>query len=193
MIDSPPPPDAESARPASLPSPFLATLQRQLADPHGRGNRAALRRYWSPTTRHQAWPVLGAVSALDDNAYHAARAVVAALFAVHPKHQPGQTVGRAAARLGKREDGAHPYDRHFRRLLASETLGTVDTPADLSLQLHRLVQRLDAEGLGLDYDLLLKDLQDWSRWNRADRIKLRWARDFWQVPTLPQNALDSEA
>jgi len=135
-----------------------------------RGNRAALRRYWSDTARHQSYPVLGRLAALRDPR----RAILAALYAVHPSHQTGSGVGRAALRLGDRKDGEHPYDRHFRRLLASDSLD------DLGHQLHRLAKRLEREGVPLDYERLYFDLNRWR--NSAERVKVEWAAEFWQAP-----------
>lgn len=146
---------------------FLTRLSRICAD---RGNRAALRRYWSPTTRHQAYPLLGQLGALEDKR----KTYLVALYAEQPEHQKSQGIGKAAIRLGKREGGEHPYDRHFKRLLACDTLD------DVAQQIHRLVKRLQREGIGLDYELLYKDLNFWA--NYAEDIKVRWAADFWQAP-----------
>lgn len=146
---------------------FLSRLRRICGD---RGNRAALRRYWSPTTRHQAYPLLGQLGALDDKR----KTILVTLYAEHPEHQKSQGIGKAALRLGKREGGEHPYDRHFKRLLACDTLD------DLAQQLHRLVKRLQREGIGLDYEMLYKNLNFWA--NYAEDIKVRWAADFWQAP-----------
>jgi len=146
---------------------FLKRLQNIVAD---RGNRAALRRYWSPATRHQAYPLLGQLGALEDNR----KTILAALYAEHPEWQNGQSVGKAALRLGDRKEGEHPYDRHFRRLLACQSLD------DLGLQLHRLVKRLQRDGIGLDYAELQKNLNYWA--NYSENVKVRWAADFWQAP-----------
>lgn len=146
---------------------FLNNLQNITAD---RGNRAALRRYWSPTTRHQAYPLLGQLGALRDER----KTILAALFAENPEQHNGQTIGKAALRLGDRKDGEHPYDSHFRRLLACDALD------DLAQQLHRLAKRLQREGIGLDYAELHKNLNFWDSY-RED-VKVRWAADFWQAP-----------
>ncbi|MFT5623126.1 MAG: CRISPR type I-E-associated protein CasB/Cse2 [Bacteroidia bacterium] len=146
---------------------FLPRLQAIVTD---RGNRASLRRYWSPATRHQAYPLLGQLGALRDDR----KTILAALYAEHPEHQNGQTVGKAALRLGDRKEGDHPYDRHFRRLLACDSLD------DLALQLHRLVRRLQRKGIGLDYTELQKNLNFWV--NYREDVKVRWAADFWQAP-----------
>lgn len=146
---------------------FLPRLQKIVDD---RGNRAALRRYWSPATRHQAYPLLGQLGALEDER----KTILAALYAQHPEHQLGQSVGKAALRLGERKDGDHPYDRHFRRLLACDTL------QDLGQQLHRLTKRLQREGIALDYQELHKNLNYWA--NYKEDVKVRWAAGFWQAP-----------
>lgn len=144
-----------------------------------RGNRAGLRRYWSDTTRHQAYPVLGRLGAVRDPR----RAILAALYAVHPSHQNGSGVGRAALRLGERKDGEHPYDRHFRRLLASDSL------EDLGHQLHRLAKRLERDGIPLDYERLHRDLNFWQSY--SEHVKVEWAADFWQAP-IPQADIQEE-
>lgn len=147
-------------------NPYFSRLQK-VVDSHDRGNRAALRRFWSPTTRYQAYPILGRLGALEDER----KATLAALYAEHPLHQVGQGVGKAALRLGDRKEGEHPYDRHFRRLLACDDLD------DLAKQLHRLVRRLQREGIALDYEALHKDLNYWAYY--CDDVKVRWAADFW--------------
>jgi len=135
-----------------------------------RGDRASLRRYWSDTTRHQSYPVLGQLGALRDER----RTILAALYAVHPSHKIGSGVGRAALRLGDRKDGEHPYDRHFRRLLSSDSL------EDLGRQLHRLAKRLEREGIPLDYERVHRDLNFWKDYD--EKVKVEWAADFWQAP-----------
>lgn len=152
---------------------FLKQLKRLVDDTKGRnnrGNRAALRRYWSPATRYQAYPILGQIGALTDDR----KAILAALYAEQPEHQEGQTVGKAALKLGDRKDGNHPYDHHFRRLLACDSL------KDLAQQLHRLAKRLQREGIGLDYAALHENLNYWT--NSSERVKVAWAADFWQAP-----------
>lgn len=145
---------------------FFPRLQKSVDD---RGNRAALRRYWSPATRYLAYPLLGQLGALRDDR----KTILAALYAEHPEHKSGQTIGKAVLRLGERKDGEHPYDRHFRRLLACDSLD------DLAKQLHRLVKRLQREGIPLDYSLLHKNLNFWA--NYHEQVKVDWAADFWQA------------
>lgn len=152
---------------------YITRVTNALGD-NRRGDRAALRRYWSPTTRHQSYPILGKLSALGDNR----KTILCALFAEHPLHKIGNTVGKAALFLGDRKDGNHPFDKHFRRLIASDDL------VDLGTQLHRLVRRLSRESIALDYAALHRDLNFWG--NYPDRVKLDWAGQFWQAP-IPQS------
>jgi CRISPR system Cascade subunit CasB len=155
-------------------SKFITHLKRLCDD--DRGHAAALRRYWSETTRHQALPVLGRLGAIDDDR----TTITAALYAVHPSHADGMGIGRASLRLGERKDGDHPYDRHFRRLLACANLD------DLAPQLHRLVKRLNRDSIPLDFSKLLQELRFWST-GHSESVKTAWAKDFWQAPVEQSN------
>lgn len=152
-----------------------------------RGHRAALRRWWSAGTRHYAYPILGRLSALDDDR----KTLVAALYAVHsrdstPAHVTGgNSIGKAALVLGGGSTSASGFDsmeRHFRRLLAADDLD------DLGLQLFRLVKRMEraSPAISLDYTQLLKELNYWSSAKKPelrDKVKTDWALAFWQAPT----------
>jgi CRISPR type I-E-associated protein CasB/Cse2 len=152
------------------------------------GHRAALRGWWSQATKIRAYPIFGRLGALDAKRDLTPRMVVAALYATHfqegnPPHKAGGfSVGSAALCLGNRENETHehPFDRHFRRILASDSL------EDLAAQLNRFVKRLSrAEGghVPLNYQLLLKQLRIWnSRPELRGRIGTDWAMDFWQAP-----------
>jgi CRISPR system Cascade subunit CasB len=147
---------------------FIAQLAKLCED---RGYSASLRRYWSETTRPAALPILGRLGAIGDDR----KSTVAALYAVHPAYAEGVGIGRAALRLGERKDGEHPYDRHFRRLLACADLD------ELAPQLHRLVKRLSREAVPLDYGRLLTQLRFWTS-GYAESVKTDWAKEFWQAP-----------
>lgn len=150
--------------------PFVARLLRLQDD---RGCLSHLRRFWSPATLHYAYPILGRLGIPDPRRPDA---ITAALFAAHPLHQlGGPGIGKAALLLGDRKDDKHPYDSHFRRLLASESL------PDVADQLHKLVRRLEREGKALDYNQVMWDLRTWEK--KAADIKTRWAMDFWQAPS----------
>jgi CRISPR system Cascade subunit CasB len=155
---------------------FAAALAKVCTD---RGHRAALRRWWSEGTRHYAYPILGKLFALDNDR----KTLVAALYAVHskdsaPAHVSGaHSIGSAALKLGGGSTSANGFDsmeRHFRRLLAAESLD------DLGPQLHRLVKRLERKSIPLDYVRLLGNLRQFR--NNPESVKTRWALDFWQAP-----------
>jgi CRISPR system Cascade subunit CasB len=154
---------------------FVDRLSKLCRD---RGHRAALRRWWSPSTRHHTYPVLGSLRVIDDPRF----TLVAALYATHGSDhfsahkQPGPGVGRAALQLagGKTSSPAfESMERHFRRLLACDSLD------ELGPQLHRLVKRLQRDSIPLNYVGLLTDLRRWA--NNAEQVKIRWAREFWQA------------
>lgn len=154
---------------------FVAALLRECFD---RGTRAELRRYWSERTRHYAYPVLGKLRALDNPP----RRTTAALFAAHDREQSrahrkgGATVGGAFLYLaggGRTKPAYESTERHFRRLLACDSLD------DLAAQLHRLVKRLERDGFPIDYERLVQDLWRWKY--NAERVKTDWSLDFWQA------------
>lgn len=157
---------------------FLPRLQKVVED---RGKRASLRRYWSDTTQHQAYPVLGELGALGNPRV----TILASLYAEHPSHKDGIGIGKAALLLGDRKDGNHPFDAHFRRLLACDDL------EDLAQQLHRLIKRLARLPVGLDYAKLHKNLNYWGKYTES--VKLEWARDFWQAAPLDNTQLTPES
>lgn len=153
---------------------FVARVRERCRD---RGTRAELRRYWSERTRHYAYPVLGALGAINDER----RQLIAALYATHdrdnsPAHRiGGASVGAAFLHVaGGPKGGAYDStERHFRRLLACQTL------EELGDQLHRLVKRLERDSTPIDYAKLLGDLRQWH--NNSDAVKTRWSLDFWQA------------
>lgn len=141
---------------------------KPLATDSKRGERAALKRYWSAGTKTYAYPVLGGLFAIGNKP----KEITAALFAVHPAHQRLPSFGTTCHRIaGNNRDTFEP---HFRRLLSSETLD------DLASQLHRLVKRAERADIPVNYLQLYQDLGCWRF--RADNIKTNWAKDFWQAP-----------
>jgi CRISPR system Cascade subunit CasB len=148
--------------------PFIEKIIKACGD---RGTRAELRRYWSPATRHYAYSHLGHLGALGD--HKKPDAYTAALYAVHPNHSHGPTLGSACRKLAG-DSGFESFERHFRRLLASESLD------DVADQLHRIIKRMERESIPLDYEKLLWNLRNWSK--KSEDVKTRWAADFWQAP-----------
>lgn len=153
---------------------FVARLEKMLGEQGDRGERAALRRWWSESTRGYALPVLGRLGALDEWSATNPRLLVAALFAENPRHDQGSRgIGSTCLALGRKADGEPVYEAHFRRLLSAESLD------DLGDQLHRAIRRAAREPVSVNYEQLLSDLRQW-RTNR-ERVKTRWAMQFWRA------------
>jgi len=133
-----------------------------------RGKMAALRRYWSPTTRHQAYPVLAQLHALGAEVH--GDMILSALFATNPNHQPNMgPLGKSLLKLCGGGDAA--MDRHVRRLISLDEL---DAVAD---ELCRLNLRFKSSGIPVDYEQLLWDLRRWKK--ESELVKIKWARSFW--------------
>lgn len=150
-------------------------IQDLVAACRDRGSAAELRRYWSPATRHYAFPVLGRLRVREPRS---ADALTAALFAMNPHHKSGGLrVGQALQKFAAGEDS---FDAHVRRLLSSDSLEEV---AD---QLQRLFVRLEGKGIVLDYKSVLWDLRKWT--NHADDVKTSWGKDYWMSQKELENA-----
>lgn len=135
------------------------------------GHRSLLQRYWQDASRHQAMPALGKLSAIG----HDPTTFVSALYAIHPLHsENGLGVGHAALCLGERRNDTHPFDTHFRRLIACNQIEETAT------QLLHLVKRLSQKSIPLDYAKLLKELRLWAT-DHQESVKTTWAKEFWQA------------
>lgn len=148
--------------------PFIADLIKICTD---RGSAAALRRFWSPATRHYAYPVLGRLRVANPKLPDA---ILAALYAVNPHHtNGGLTLGKACLKLAG-ESGFESFEHHMKRLLASNDLPEVGG------QLQRILKRLERNGITLDYNKLAWNLRNWPK--KSDEVKTEWAMHFWQAP-----------
>jgi CRISPR type I-E-associated protein CasB/Cse2 len=154
----------------TTPDPFIKKIIEACDD---RGTRAELRRYWSPTTRHYAYPHLGHLQALGE--HKKPDAYIAALYAVHPNHSYGPNLGSACRKLAG-DKGFDSFERHFRRLLASESLD------DVADQLYRIFKRMERESIPLDYEKLLWNLRSWNK--KSEDVKTNWAMGFWNAPEV---------
>ncbi|PZR51714.1 type I-E CRISPR-associated protein Cse2/CasB [Xylanimonas oleitrophica] len=108
------------------------------------------------------------------------------LFGAHQQsreegmHRPGVGVGQAVARLerktgGQEQEGPSPVRRRFDAMITSGSL------TELAHHLRGLVQRMRAEGEGLDYGMLAEDLLQFQRPGRADDVRRRWARQYYRL------------
>lgn len=115
---------------------------------------------------------------IDEYAAH----VALTLFALHqqskpgPMHRPGTGLGSALRRLHDGPDPVpEPVQRRFR------VLGTADGVGELTHHLRGAVQLLRVKDIGLDYGLLADQLVNWQWPGGADRVRLRWGREFYRT------------
>lgn len=114
--------------------------------------------------------------------------LVAGLFALHP--QPRRHARSLGASMGKLATlRGSSVTRRFTQLLAR------DRDA-LAHQLRQTIRLLDTENVPVDYDQLLDDLVvllgDRYRDDDAQRIRLRWAREYHR-PAPRESIEDSDA
>ena len=151
----------------------LDSLTRRRDGKRDRGALANLRRGFSETTRHYAWPVLASLGlSVDDKD----AVLVAALFAEHPCHTPRkENIGATwrqvyHARKPHGGDDKDAYQMRFRRLISCDW----DQLPDQLQAVIRLAA--STKGIEVNYDLLYDDLRAWNEWT-----KLRWAKQFHAV------------
>jgi CRISPR type I-E-associated protein CasB/Cse2 len=143
---------------------------RKRADPADpdRATLAELRRYLGGDLGralfHVGWLFNGVPDRFLENA-----ALVAALFATNTMHLPGVSLGQAFRRLRERL-GGDSTEKRFVALLDSNR-------DDLPGRLRQAVALLKSREIGLDWELLLRDLRYWG--STSHRVQRRWARDFW--------------
>jgi CRISPR system Cascade subunit CasB len=95
--------------------------------------------------------------------------LVAALFAAHPNHRAGQSLGSAFRRLSA-ETGSGSIEGRFAGLLDCDA-------EDLHHHLRHAIRLLGAHDIALDWHRLARDIR---HWRHADRwVQRGWARDFW--------------
>lgn len=147
-----------------------------------RGQLAALRRGFSPSTVMNAWPIIVGLGGDIGQPGESVFVDIAALFASHPEESNARNFGETcrSIALADSSDRTLPesYERRFRRLLACGEI------ADLSGQLRSWVRLADSKGVGVNYESLFADLWNWRLF--AHDIRVKWARSFWQsLETAP--------
>lgn len=156
---------------------FISHLQA-LAE-RDRGALAALRRSlgFAPGTFAAAMPAVEPfVAQIEEReATRLALYMVAGLFAANPRQREGRSLAQALAEVqARRASGS--IERRFMALLAAD--------ADaLPVHLRHLVSLLAAEEQAYDHAQLIADLSRWIdpwRDGERDRVRQRWARDFYR-------------
>jgi CRISPR system Cascade subunit CasB len=101
---------------------------------------------------------------------------VAGLFARHPEHVENKSFAAAFGELMRRRESGS-IEQRFIALLDADAENIVD-------YLRQAVSLLAAESIGCDYARLLDDLSSWMspiKNERRDRLRQRWARDFYHA------------
>lgn len=167
-------------RPATRNGPFIESLE-ELVDEQERGALAALRRglgrdpsEWAPMYPYVVpWLPQHATSWKKEDAYYQ----IAALFAFW--YQGRSTVvrngripnnlGASLARLANTTN-SESVERRFVALLNCHS-------EDLPDHLRHAVGLLRTEDIPINWERLLRDIQDWDREDR--RVQRKWARAYW--------------
>jgi CRISPR system Cascade subunit CasB len=145
---------------------------------HDRGALAVLRHSlaFEPGTYPKAFPYVErfvSASSHERDARRLALYAVAALYARHPRHQEQSFASAFGVLFRKRESLG--IEGRFVALLGADAENIFD-------YLRQAIGVLASDDIGLNYLILLGDLSRWmnSKTN-ADRLRQRWARDFYSV------------
>lgn len=166
---------------------FVSYLLK-LADPEakGRGALAALRRSLRDPNgiSASACPhVMRFVPEEADPFEERVFFLVGALFALHPEHAGGVSLGHAFRRINDgTSEGRQGKDNPSTH---ARFVALLDAHADdVAEHVRHAVSLARAKGIALDWDLLLDDLRWWRHHERG--VQHRLARDFWrQVQDAP--------
>jgi len=143
-----------------------------------RGAMARLRRSlaFAPGTWPSAYPYVERFVPRDCHALDSKRLAlyaVAGLFARHP-HIHSQSFASALGTLMRKRDSAS-IEQRFIALLGAQS-------DNISGYLRQIISLLAADDIGFDYAGLLDDLQSWMNpHHQPDRVRQRWARDFYRA------------
>lgn len=158
---------------------FIAHLS-ELAK-HDRGALAHLRRSlgFAPGAFPPAYPYVERFVGPDRHAndpWRKALYLTAGLFALHPEHREGETLASALGRLARARESAS-IEQRFIALLGAD-------PQGLPNLLRQAISLLAADGYPCDFARLIDHLATWLRpldSEGRDRIRQRWARDFYRT------------
>lgn len=138
--------------------------------------RAALRRANNPELEYQSWDVLADYKIDLDKAYERLPylTVAAAIANANASANGNTRLGRAIARCFEDDHASESARRRMRRLLAC------DSTEELCRILRPELAMIQSKsGATLDYAQLLNDLRWFHVDESRDRIKSRWAQDFY--------------
>jgi CRISPR system Cascade subunit CasB len=150
-----------------------------------KGARAALRRADNPATEYQSWEILAGFHVdLEYENQRLPHATVAAAIARADIQQNGTMgIGRAIARCYEEGNDSDQAKAKLRRLLAC------DSVPEACRILRPLLDLIESRsGMVLNYAGLLWDLLRFGHDDSQQRIKARWAQDFYGRPIEVEGA-----
>jgi CRISPR system Cascade subunit CasB len=127
---------------------------------------------------HRAWAALSRIHVdVDDDV----KALVAGLYATHPEEIDQGNLGSTCRILEVKRDGGSkgddkvlPTERRFQHLLAAEA------GRELFARVTRMVLMAKAQGVPVNYERLVVDLEFWQRGEIGrERTRREWASAFW--------------
>jgi CRISPR system Cascade subunit CasB len=157
---------------------FANYIIRQVQE--NKGIAAALRRADNPNMEYQSWEVLAGFGVqLDSDNQRLPFATIAADIArVKPLANGDMTIGQAIARIYEDGNQSDQAKAKLRRLLAC------DTTSEACRILRPLLSLIASKGdISLNYVALLDDLLWFSHDDSRQRIKARWAQQFYGKQT----------
>ena len=161
---------------------FLKNI-RQIVARDDRGHLAKLRRGLSDTTQEQAWPlVVPWCSRFEDETNRKVWCTVggaaALLFASNLGTEQYQSLGSVMQEIATgtdQQNGIKSYEAKFRRILNSPD--TIDL-CDLAVG---IIYTAEKKSININCKTLFWDLLEWDDPDKREKIRVRWARDFYRI------------
>jgi len=137
-----------------------------------RGIMADLKRGFSETTEHRAYPHIAIWCDITNNRERKIFLLIAAGFAVHKKSvtfgNMGTVLKKIAVGDGRGNDGLKTFEARFRRLISC------DTAEEVCERLPGIIKIAEKKGIAVNFVQLFNDLQYWN-----NNKKIQWAAEYW--------------
>jgi len=158
----------------------------ELARREDRGALAALRTGLGkpPGAAARMLPIVAPFLTSDEGPATRAAFITAALFARHPMHAAGGSLGASLWKATKRAD--NPGGKHGESGVEARFAAALDAdPEDMPRHLDGLISLCESAGAPIDWHRFHLDVRGLLGHNEdyQIRIRTRWARDFWRGPT----------